>query len=77
MEGQTRENALSLFKHKEDGSYLVEITKSKQFLLVTQYFELAMKANDRRYFLINSVYSVFYFCSVPYFIEKRNIGIVP
>jgi hypothetical protein len=29
MEGQTRENALSLFKRKEDGSYLVEITKSK------------------------------------------------
>jgi len=29
MEGQTRENALSLFKQKEDGSYLVEINKSK------------------------------------------------
>jgi hypothetical protein len=37
MEGQTRENALSLFKQKEDGSYLVEITKSKQFLLMTLY----------------------------------------
>ncbi len=37
MEGQTRENALSLFKRKEDGSYLVEITKSKQFLLATRY----------------------------------------
>jgi hypothetical protein len=36
-----------------------------------------MKANDRRDFWINSVYSVFYFCSAPYFIEKRNIGIVP
>ncbi|CAM6006919.1 unnamed protein product [Sphagnum balticum] len=37
MEGQTRENALSLFKRKEDSSYLVEITKSKQFLLATRY----------------------------------------
>jgi len=37
MEGQTRENALSLFKRKEDDSYLVEITKSKQFLLATCY----------------------------------------
>jgi len=37
MEGQTRENVLSFFKRKEDGSYLVEITKSKQFLLVTHY----------------------------------------
>jgi hypothetical protein len=37
MEGQTRENALSLFKRKEDGSYLVEINKSKQFLLVTHF----------------------------------------
>jgi len=37
MEGQTHENALSLFKRKEDGSYLVEITKSKQFLLATRY----------------------------------------
>ncbi len=37
MEGQTRENALSLFKRKEDGSYFVKITKSKQFLLVTRY----------------------------------------
>jgi hypothetical protein len=37
MEGQTRENALSLFKRKEDGSYLVEINKSKQFLLVTRF----------------------------------------
>ncbi len=37
MEGQTRENTLSLFKRKEDGSYLVEITKSKQFLLTTRY----------------------------------------
>ncbi len=37
MEGQTRENALSLFKRKENGSYLIEITKSKQFLLATRY----------------------------------------
>ncbi|CAK9263073.1 unnamed protein product [Sphagnum jensenii] len=37
MEGKTRENALSLFKRKEDGSYFVEITKSKQFLLATRY----------------------------------------
>jgi hypothetical protein len=37
MEGQTRENTLSLFKRKEDGIYLVEITKSKQFLLTTRY----------------------------------------
>jgi hypothetical protein len=37
MEGQTHENALSLFKRKEDGSYLVEITQSKQFLLATCY----------------------------------------
>ncbi len=37
MEGQTRENALSLFKRKEDDNYLVEITKSKQFLLATRY----------------------------------------
>jgi hypothetical protein len=37
MEGQTRENALSLFKRKEDGSYLVEINKSKQFLLATRF----------------------------------------
>jgi hypothetical protein len=37
MEGQTRENALSLFKRKEDGNYLVEINKSKQFLLVTRF----------------------------------------
>jgi len=37
MEGQTRENALSLFKWKVDSNYLVEITKSKQFLLATRY----------------------------------------
>jgi hypothetical protein len=37
MEGQTRENALSLFKRKEDGSYLVVINKSKQFLLATRF----------------------------------------
>jgi hypothetical protein len=37
MEGQTRENTLSLFKRKEDGSYLIEITKLKQFLLATRY----------------------------------------
>jgi hypothetical protein len=37
MEGQTCENTLSLFKRKEDGSYVVEITKSKQFLLATCY----------------------------------------
>jgi hypothetical protein len=37
MEGQTRENALSFFKWKEDGSYLIKITKSKQFLLATRY----------------------------------------
>ncbi len=37
MEGQTRENALSFFKQKKDGRYLVEITKSKQFLLATRY----------------------------------------
>ncbi|CAK9215918.1 unnamed protein product [Sphagnum troendelagicum] len=37
MEGQTRENTLFLFKRKEDGSYVVEITKSKQFLLATRY----------------------------------------
>ncbi len=37
MEGQTRENTLSLFKRKEDSSYLVKITKSKQFLLVMRY----------------------------------------
>jgi len=37
MEGQTHENALSLFKRKEDGSYFVKITKSKQFLLVMHY----------------------------------------
>jgi hypothetical protein len=42
MEGQTRENALSLFKRKEDGSYLVEITKSKQFLLATHYVRRGM-----------------------------------
>jgi hypothetical protein len=49
MEGQTRENALSLFKRKEDGSYFVEITKSKQFLLATRYvgrgMSFAMAAN--------------------------------
>jgi len=37
MERQTCENALSLLKRKEDGSYLIEITKSKQFLLATHY----------------------------------------
>jgi hypothetical protein len=37
MERQTRENALFLFKRKEDGSYLVDITKSKQFLLAMRY----------------------------------------
>jgi len=37
MEGQTRENALSLFKRKENESYLVEINKSKQFLLATRF----------------------------------------
>jgi hypothetical protein len=45
MEGQTRENALSLFKRKEDGSYLVEITKSKQFLLATRYVGRGMAAD--------------------------------
>jgi len=49
MEGQTRENALSLFNRKEDGSYLVKITKSKQFLLATRYvgcgMSFAMAAN--------------------------------
>jgi len=42
MEGQTRENALSLIKRKEDSSYLVEITKSKQFLLATRYVGCGM-----------------------------------
>jgi len=42
MEGQTRENALSLFKRKENSSYLVEITKSKQFLLATRYVRCGM-----------------------------------
>jgi hypothetical protein len=38
MEGQTRANAMSLFKPNEDGSgYLVEINKSKQFLLATRF----------------------------------------
>jgi len=37
MEGQTCENTLSLFKWKEDGGYLVEINKSKQFLLATRF----------------------------------------
>jgi hypothetical protein len=49
MEGQTHENALSLFKQKEDDSYLLEITKSKQFLLATRYvgrgMSFAMVAN--------------------------------
>jgi len=49
MEGQTRENALSFFKRKEDGSNLVEITKSKQFLLAMRYvgrgMSFAMAAN--------------------------------
>ncbi len=42
MEGQTRENTLSLFKWKEDGSYFVEITKSKQFLLAMCYVGCGM-----------------------------------
>lgn len=38
MEGQTRAIAMSLFKPNEDGSgYLVEINKSKQFLLATRF----------------------------------------
>ncbi|CAK9205579.1 unnamed protein product, partial [Sphagnum troendelagicum] len=38
MEGQTRANAMSLFKPNEDGSgYFVEINKSKQFLLATRF----------------------------------------
>jgi hypothetical protein len=49
MEGRTHENALSLFKRKEDGSYFVEITKLKQFLLTTRYvgcgMSFAMAAN--------------------------------
>jgi hypothetical protein len=33
---------VSLFKRKEDGSYLVEITKLKQFLLATCYVRHGM-----------------------------------
>jgi hypothetical protein len=38
---------------------------------------LAIKINDIGDFLISSVSSVFHFCSVPYFIKIRNIGILP
>ncbi len=39
--------------------------------------DLAIKINDIEDFLISSVFSVFHFCSVPYFIKIRNIGILP
>ena len=42
MEGQTRANALSLFKPKYDGDFIVEINQAKQFLLATRFIGSGM-----------------------------------
>jgi len=63
MEGQTRENALSLFKRKEDSSYFVKITKSKQFLLATRYVGRGMSFA----MAVDAIHDAKEVCNIPKF----------